>query len=839
MGYRYAKIHPNGNAYRCCIIQDDGYLGNLLDGTFSFHDAPAPCTYSQCSCWAAMILGEEDRWGGHWRKPEMRDPLCLPLPADDARRLDLAQQLQAQGSHAQAGEILKGLQELYPSDIQVLGALAAARREEGRIEEAFELAGSAMRLSPGNPWLRRLLAHILCAMQRFTEAEEHYRKALADEKEDAASRACSARGLAHICLMTERPKDALSFIEQARKLDPGMELDSLPLPPAAEERLALARKLRSEDRSDEAIRILGELRASYPQDARILGEISEIRFSRGELDSALAEASEAVRLHPGNSCLRRIIAEVFLAMKRFAQAEEHYRKALADEKEDAASRACSARGLAHICLMTERPKDALSFIEQARRLDPGMELDSLPLPPAAEERLSLARKLRSEDRSDEALQLLNELRADYPQDARILGEISELRFSLGELDSALAEASEAVRLHPGNSCLRRIIAEVFLAMKRFTEAEEHYRKALADEKEDAASRACSARGLAHICLMTERPKEALSFIEQARRLDPGMELDSLPLPPAAEERLALARKLRTEDRSDEALQLLNELRADYPQDARILGEISEIRFSRGELDSALAEASEAVRLHPGNSCLRRIIAEVFLAMKRFAQAEEHYRKALADEKEDAASRACSARGLAHICLMTERPKEALSFIEQARRLDPGMELDSLPLPPAEEERLSLARKLRSEDRSDEALQLLGELRASYPQDARILGEISELRFSLGELDSALAQASEAVRLHPGNSWLQRTLANVCRAMKKPREAEKHYLQALEHCEEDSLAKGVSHMGLACICLETGRPQKAREHIDAALALCPENVFILGEHRRIFAETTAS
>jgi organic radical activating enzyme len=72
MGQMYAKIHANGNAYRCCLIKDGGLLGNLIDGTFALYEEPQPCTYDKCPCWVAMVVNEEQNWLFHWVTPKIR-----------------------------------------------------------------------------------------------------------------------------------------------------------------------------------------------------------------------------------------------------------------------------------------------------------------------------------------------------------------------------------------------------------------------------------------------------------------------------------------------------------------------------------------------------------------------------------------------------------------------------------------------------------------------------------------------------------------------------------------------------------------------------------------------
>ena len=75
MGQMYTKIHPDGNAYRCCLVQPDGFIGNIIDGTFKFYEEPMPCTYDKCPCWVAMILNEEENWLFHWKTPKIKPSL--------------------------------------------------------------------------------------------------------------------------------------------------------------------------------------------------------------------------------------------------------------------------------------------------------------------------------------------------------------------------------------------------------------------------------------------------------------------------------------------------------------------------------------------------------------------------------------------------------------------------------------------------------------------------------------------------------------------------------------------------------------------------------------------
>ncbi len=64
-GNLFFVIDLNGNAYRCYGMMKDGYLGNIVKGTFERNRGPTPCLVLKCSCTAAanrnLILFKERR----------------------------------------------------------------------------------------------------------------------------------------------------------------------------------------------------------------------------------------------------------------------------------------------------------------------------------------------------------------------------------------------------------------------------------------------------------------------------------------------------------------------------------------------------------------------------------------------------------------------------------------------------------------------------------------------------------------------------------------------------------------------------------------------------------
>lgn len=72
MGQMYAKIYPNGDAYRCCGSVK-GAIGNLFNGTFKLLDEALPCDCEPCFCWRCMLVEKEPSWTQHWIVPEKKN----------------------------------------------------------------------------------------------------------------------------------------------------------------------------------------------------------------------------------------------------------------------------------------------------------------------------------------------------------------------------------------------------------------------------------------------------------------------------------------------------------------------------------------------------------------------------------------------------------------------------------------------------------------------------------------------------------------------------------------------------------------------------------------------
>ena len=121
MGQRYAKIVPNGDAYRCCaaINKDWGRLGNIIKKTFNLLDEPKYCPdYQRCRCYKSMVVGEEKRWTKYWNVPE-------DLRKERGKEIELksAKALRSEGKIKEAINKINEILAEMPDDIKALTLL--------------------------------------------------------------------------------------------------------------------------------------------------------------------------------------------------------------------------------------------------------------------------------------------------------------------------------------------------------------------------------------------------------------------------------------------------------------------------------------------------------------------------------------------------------------------------------------------------------------------------------------------------------------------------------------------------------------------------------------------
>lgn len=196
MGQRYAKIIPNGDAYRCCaaVGKDWGDLGNIINNTFKFLSELQDCpSYEHCRCYKAMIVGEESKWGKYWQPV-----LSLKKKIIIEKKLNIAKSLRDEGKLSEA---INKICEILTDDLgntKALTLLGEIYLRQKNFLGAEVILHNALRNNSdadNDSWIYRTLGRLYCdlglsldnkpdeKMTKFTQAIDLLLKAIISAKE--------------------------------------------------------------------------------------------------------------------------------------------------------------------------------------------------------------------------------------------------------------------------------------------------------------------------------------------------------------------------------------------------------------------------------------------------------------------------------------------------------------------------------------------------------------------------------------------------------------------------------------------------------------------------------
>jgi tetratricopeptide (TPR) repeat protein len=390
----------------------------------------------------------------------------------------------------------------------------------------------------------------------------------------------------------------------------------------------------------------------------------------------------------------------------------------------------------------------------------------------------------------EALELLERSRLEYPEDIELLLELAGLHRKLGLAGRAGELLQKARALAPANSAVPRMQGEARLDRGDLKSAAAFFREALSLDPWDSHSQYL----LAFVLFISGRESQAFEHA--------GLAVDLDPANLRARRLLALLLNVRGENREAQAT-LKAGLRAS-PLDGQLLFQISELQRATGQLVEAMESLERAVEQDPENPVFHASLAGVYGRLKledlakesektasRLRLAFDHYIEALALSRKNRARAAIDLlrpavtdnpefvtgrllladllhktgdrAGAAEVYLqvLEQQPKRpearersAWIRVEQgdldtAIRLlsEPGYETDNLAL-------VAAYRYLVQEDWTA-ARQQLQQVEARYPLDARILKLIAACLLKEDRAEEAIGYLDKAQALVPGDLEIAR------------------------------------------------------------------------------------
>jgi len=227
--------------------------------------------------------------------------------------LNLGLQL-AKSGHSEAENFLRAATQLKPSSNISEGKFRAWLSlanvlEKSNREEALTAYHQAAILQPKDPEPHLAAGHLLEQDNKFADAEQEYKQALAlDPASDALT------GLANIYMRGRRFAEAEEYL---RKLVAAH-------PDGAAAHVQLGRVLAAEGKNDEAIAELQTVAKPAPVDVAVQRDLADLYYAAGKNEEAETAYRALLAAYPNDAGLHHNLGRALLRQKKFQEAQKEF-----------------------------------------------------------------------------------------------------------------------------------------------------------------------------------------------------------------------------------------------------------------------------------------------------------------------------------------------------------------------------------------------------------------------------------------------------------------------------------------------------------------------------------
>jgi choline-sulfatase len=390
--------------------------------------------------------------------------------------------------------------------------------------EAAEPAGAGQTMELDEETARRLKS-----LGYMSQTAPQTRGAQASELADPKDRVDVYERFQTLLAATDlTPAETLAAYREILKLEPGNTLA----------RKMIASLLAEEGRYDEAIAAFRELLLTSEVDSKGLENLSVALLIQNRVDEAISVTQSAVARSPWDPDLHVLAGEALERGNRLDDALRAYAKAVQIEPNDAKN--YWRRG-AVLVKLGERDRAEEDF-RHALEVDPRLEparlalarslaqagrpgearrvLDEAPETAGAKRspdwKAGLAEAELAEGNPAGALALLEEARAEAPENTRVLALLGPIYGEKGDFAKAAATLEKAISLGEKGPEVRRNLGLAYLRQGKVSNAIDALRAATEEAPRDAAL----WFGLGNAYLRAGRSREAVDALKRSVELDP-------------------------------------------------------------------------------------------------------------------------------------------------------------------------------------------------------------------------------------------------------------------------------------------------------------------------------
>jgi tetratricopeptide (TPR) repeat protein len=434
----------------------------------------------------------------------------------------------------------------------------------------------------------------------------------------------------------------------------------------------------------------------------------------------------------------------------------------------------------------------------------------------------IAEVLVAQGKADQALTLANEIVKDHPKDfaarslraginidsgdqARLAAGLAELqvlvsekpedavtRFNLGkarlkngDVNGALGDFKEALRIDPRLLQARLLAANTSLQIQDYKGAAQYADQVLQLTGDNPAARLLKAESLAGMGNLTEATNEANRLNRQ--------------FPAAVEPKLELASLALTQKKFAEAESMFRTLYSADRKDLRALQGLLDVYYSQNRYDEAIRFLTEE-SAKTGSAEVRGLLADASLRGRKFDSAIQQYTQLVNANPKSAFDH----MRLGDAYLQKGDTAQAIAQLQTAKSLAPKDPMVNS----------MLALSLHNAGRAQEAQQAYRAAMALDSANPLVMNNLAYLMADTGgNLDEALRLAQSASRNQPANTALSDTVGWIYVKKNLPDSA----IQILSNVVQKDPAQAVYRYHLGAALLQKGDTAGARVQLQAALA----------------------
>jgi Flp pilus assembly protein TadD len=277
---------------------------------------------------------------------------------------------------------------------------------------------------------------------------------------------------------------------------------------------------------DVALKALEKLLEVHPQFAIAHNDLGVLYYNQGVKDKAQLHYEKAVEFQAENNTFRKNLADFYYAeLGRVEDALRIYVQMLEINPADVEILLITG----HICVALQKFEDATDFYRRVLEIEPWnadarQNLDKLPKAlsgaygsQSVEEMFQAAQKAATEGRGQEAVQKLETLLAASPEHAQAHNDLGVLLYNAGDKNLALDHYKKAAQLAPNNIIFLKNLADFYcIEQGQFEKAMRIYVRILENHPQDVET----LMAVGYICENLNKINDAGDFYHQVLEIEP-------------------------------------------------------------------------------------------------------------------------------------------------------------------------------------------------------------------------------------------------------------------------------------------------------------------------------